>query len=154
MKAFYVAVSFNPDSTKMIFGFVDSKDLIPIPILKIVKYPEFDDGQIVGPVGAIGAEWSPNGNEILFLKNITNTEPQNNIFVMDSDGDNIKQIIDNKSKDFYHMARWSPDGEKIIVLVIKTDGTEKSTLYTVNKDRTNLHKLLEDDSITFCDWSK
>lgn len=55
------------------------------------------------------AEWSPDGTRIAFnsLRN-----GQFDIFVMNLDGTDVRQLTTNPGKDF--LPRWSPDGKSIL----------------------------------------
>ena len=72
------------------------------------------------------ADWHPDGSQIAFTSNRTG---EFNIFVMDADGNNVKQITD---LELASRPKWSPDGERIVfegfvggsreVFVINADG--------------------------------
>jgi len=142
--------TFSPDGIKIAFS-VKPDSLTRIVIL---NYPSFDRPTYIGPQGPYGPSWSPDGTCITFSKKEISTELNDDIYVMNSDGSNIRKITSNTSSRPYIYPRWSPDGEKIIFLAYTVDGTQKWYLYMVNKDGTDLHKVIDDDSITSCDWSK
>jgi len=107
----------------------------------------------MGSTGAYDLNWSPDGNEILFSKREISSEP-NNIFVLKTDGSDIRKITNNISNMNYKFPHFSPDGERIIFLANTLDNTQKWYLYMINEDGSNLHKVIDDDSVTSCDWSK
>ena len=85
-------------------------------------------------------DWHPNGNQIAFTSTRNTDENQSfNIFVMDTDGSNIKQITD---LEFATRPRWSPDGKRIAfegiigygrkIYVIDADGANR---FQVSKPR-------------------
>ncbi len=73
-------------------------------------------------------DWSPDGSQIAFLS-AQNGGPDHkfNIFVMDTDGGNVRQVTDSF---FAQRPRWSPDGEWILfmegdIFAIRPDGTDR-----------------------------
>ena len=73
--------------------------------------------------------WSPDGNQIVFRSNRSAKEGERKleIYVMDTDGGNVKQITD---VGWASRPRWSPDGEWILfeageIYAIRPDGTDK-----------------------------
>jgi Tol biopolymer transport system component len=145
--------AFSPEGDQVAFVFSDASDTIPSPRIIIMNYPTFSNTKPIGPEGAVSPFWSPNGNEITFSKREIRTEPNDNIYIMNTDGSNIRRITNNTSNMPYIYPRWSPDGEKIIFLSYTVDGTQKWYLYMVNNDGTDLHKIIDDDTVTSCDWS-
>jgi len=142
--------TFSPDGSQIAFSVKpDSSTRIVI-----LDYPLFDNPTYIGPQGPYAPGWSPGGKEIAFSKREISTEPNDDIYIMNSDGSNVRKITNNTSNMPYVYPRWSPDGEKIIFLAYTVDGTQKWYLYIVNKDGTDLHKVIDDDSVTSCDWSK
>ena len=85
-------------------------------------------------------EWSPDGSKIAFT---ADPEGQVNIYIMDSDGSNVKQITSSPKEDWH--PSWSPDGEKIIFTSLRTGTWE---LHEINIDGTNLRQLTGLDSPT------
>lgn len=51
--------------------------------------------------------WSPDGMQLVFVSNRSNN---NNLFIMDFDGRNVRQITDGQ---YYDFPTWSPDGTTI-----------------------------------------
>jgi TolB protein len=141
----------SPDGTRIALPF--NQELVTGIVL--LDYPSIDNPMYIhiGPPGAYDLQWSPNGDEIAFSKRELSSSP-NEIFTVNSDGSNIRQITTNNSGMLYKFPCFSPGGMKIIFLAIAIDGSDKSYLYMVNTDGTNLHKIIDDDSITSCDWSK
>ena len=149
---------WSPDGNNILISVPHYEDSKLSAQLTIVDYPNFSNAKPVGPVNAGYAVWSPNGTEIAYAYTdslyTVNGTPLSNIYLMDSDGSNLKKISNHSTTEHYFLPRWSPDGQKIIFLAQTVDGSEKSYLYIVNKDGTNLHKVIGDSSIKSCDWSK
>lgn len=73
--------------------------------------------------------WSPDGSQIAFnsTRDAKEGERKLEIYVMDADGSNVKQVTDDR---FAQRPRWSPDGKRILfeageVYAIRPDGTEQ-----------------------------
>ncbi len=73
-------------------------------------------------------DWSPDGSQIVFMsdRNIINEDHFFNLFVMDADGSNVKQVTD---LGFGTNPMWSPDGEWLLfrgreIYACRTDGTD------------------------------
>src|SRR5207248_3107395 len=64
-----------------------------------------------------------------------------NIYVMDADGSNVKQLTNSKGTDRSRAPAWSPDGKKIVFG--QTVGTNGCALYTMAADGGNLKQLDE-----------
>jgi len=86
-------------------------------------------------INEYSAVWSPNGEKIAF---VSNKDGDDDIYLMDSSGENIVQITNNELNDWY--PQWSPDGRSIIftygdwntdiweIRLIGVDGTGEKTL--------------------------
>jgi Tol biopolymer transport system component len=72
---------------------------------------------------------------------------------MNSDGTNIRKVIEESTEYQYVEPRWSPDDEKILFMQIGPE-LENWYLYIVNKDGSNMHRVINDNKISYCDWSK
>jgi TolB protein len=81
--------------------------------------------------------WSPDGKQIAFVSD--RDGPQHNIYVMDADGGNVKQLTKGQEKYCYAPA-WSPDGKKIAH--ISRDESGAATMI-MDADGGNAKKIAE-----------
>jgi len=77
--------------------------------------------------------WSPDGSRIAFASSRNGT---NAIYVMASDGTDIRQITSGAVPDYHPW--WSPDGQRI---AFQRDQSGVGAIYLVNADGTGLTKL-------------
>jgi TolB protein len=77
--------------------------------------------------------WSPDGNKMIFS---SKRDGNNEIYIMDSYGNNQKRLTYNSTPDYHH--RWSPDS-KNIVYVSNIDGNQDIYIMdTEGKNNINL----------------
>ena len=83
------------------------------------------------------ADWSPDGSQIVFVSDRNGGENfDTNIFVMDADGGNVKQIT---HLAFTGAPRWSPDGKQI---AFETDDFEvERQVYVMDIDGGNMWRV-------------
>ncbi len=77
--------------------------------------------------------WSPDGRKIAFIRGF------GNIYVMDADGSNDREIFHNDGDDFYYFLKWSPDGGEIYMLSDLTCG-----IYVINSVGGDIRTITED----------
>jgi hypothetical protein len=75
------------------------------------------------------ARWSPDGTRLAFY---SNRDGNNEIYVMNADGSNVKNLTNNPANDQY--PAWSSDGQFI---VFKTDRDGNSEIYKMGADGSN-----------------
>ena len=80
----------------------------------------------------IDLTWSPDGTKIAFVS------VGAGIYVIDSDGSNLKKLTPDEGVVFCSNPQWSPDGEKIVFEFFRDEDTE---IYVMNADGTNLVNL-------------
>ena len=84
-------------------------------------------------------DWSPDGTRIAFISDRNFDEDHVlNIFVMDTDGGNVRQVTDTF---FAQRPKWSPDGEWILymegdIFAIRPDGTDLWQVSEPKPDKT------------------
>jgi Tol biopolymer transport system component len=109
---------------------------------RIVKLP------IGTPLYSVtGLAASPDG-EWLAMSNGGGEFPPRNIYVMRSDGTEVRQIT---SGNFYEVSpEWSPDSDEILFSSTRCCATSSFSgnyaLYTIRPDGSGLHRVMEDDA--------
>ena len=80
------------------------------------------------------ADWHPDGSQIAFTSSRTG---EFNIFVMDADGSNVKQIT---RLEFATSPQWSPDGKQIL---FEGDIDQGRQIYAIRPDGRGLWRVSE-----------
>ena len=104
-----------------------------------------------GTILNIGADWSPQGNEIIFSRHVT-PDVRGSLWVLHANGTGLHEIhiqgLDCGGSVFdpigigCHGPHWSPDGTRII-FVANSPATGQN-LYTANADGTGLSQGAND----------
>jgi Tol biopolymer transport system component len=95
--------------------------------------------------GAIGWDfeprWSPDGNEVLFLRNVAN-DANNDLYAVRANGSGLRQLTNTPGVTEFG-ASWAPDGSEIAyfgnsggpnqISTIRSDGTGQAELSTAPK---------------------
>jgi Tol biopolymer transport system component len=96
-------------------------------------------------------EFSPDGNQIVFISKIDNTDAKKkgefwhktpyylNLWLMDSDGGNRRQLTSGEVQDF--APKWTADGKKIFFVSNRRNG--RWDIWSVNTDGTGLARITE-----------
>jgi Tol biopolymer transport system component len=93
--------------------------------------------------------WSPDGKQILFVSNRSGAGLR--LYVMDPEGENVRQLPAKESRAGPVFPAWSPDGKKIAYADGTAEGVE---LFTCDADGTNPKQLTRMGGInTFPAWS-
>ena len=86
------------------------------------------------------AKPASNEGKIIFQ---SNRDGNDDIYVMDADGSNVKRLTDHPSRDYE--PAWSPDGKKI---AFTSDRAGWGDIYTMDADGANVEKLTSNNRET------
>ena len=103
---------------------------------------------VVLVVATVGCGGGSSGDRIAF---ISDRDGNHEIFVMNADGTEVRQLTDNDSEEGF--PSWSPDGKQI-AFVSYRDG--EFEIFVMNADGTEERQLTDNDSdsdSTFPSWS-
>ena len=96
-------------------------------------------------------EFSPDGKQIVFVSKTENTEKIKkgefwhktpfylNLWLIDSDGKNRRQLTSGEVQDF--APRWTPDGKKVIF--VSNSRGNQGDVWSINTDGSNLNRIAE-----------
>lgn len=142
-------IAISPDDQHILFSFYRNN----ISAIYVADIDGKNVKQLTFPKGAshLGAVYSPDGQKILFLSSIINTEtPEGYLYLMDANGTNIKQII--TYPQHITEAIFSPDGKTIFYMQSNFFGhyspitgsrPHNFDIYSINIDGSNLKKITE-----------
>jgi len=119
-----LAAAWSPDGSQIAFS--TSTDSFVLDL-------ETDELRQLPPGGQMN--WSPDGNRIVFVRHV---DGDAEIFVMNSDGSDVRQLTHNDCGDFEPV--WLPDGERI---GWSSDCVGNADIYVMGADGTNLVRLTD-----------
>jgi dipeptidyl aminopeptidase/acylaminoacyl peptidase len=96
-----------------------------------------------GPETAdVEADWSPRGNELLFVRFTFGGPVTSDLYVVRTDGGGLRQLTNTPDRLELQPA-WSPDGTKITFFGITAIGTpdQHDAVYTMNADGSGLTEI-------------
>ncbi len=104
-----------------------------------------DDAGMVDFFDAFPA-WSPDGSQIVFVRQSTiwdgvEARTDRNIFVINSDGENLQQLTSSASYDDF--PDWSPDGKQI---VFSSDRDGDYEIFLMTSSGSHVRQLTNNDS--------
>jgi Tol biopolymer transport system component len=88
-----------------------------------------------GTFGDFQPRWSPNGNDIAFLRDTTRVD--NDIWIVHSDGAGPHRLTDTPSRPEFNVS-WAPDGSELLFFAADPDGLH---LYAIHPDGTGETRL-------------
>ena len=133
---------------------VKTKEVVPVPQDIQVPYTikRITDGSSID----YHPEFSPDGKRIVFISKIDNTEkiekgefwhktPYSlNLWLMDSDGKNRRQLTSGGAQDF--APRFTPDGKRVLFVSNRRNG--RWDIWSINIDGSNLNRITETEGKT------
>jgi len=125
------SISISPDGKKIAFDYSCLRDACPDTIA-VASINGNTDIKIISNKEDESPTWSPDGSKIAFISHRTGTFE---IFIMDSDGNNQRQLTYGGGLD----PSWSPDGTRIAFVKANSEGG--SSIYTIKTDGTGLTQV-------------
>lgn len=93
--------------------------------------------------------WSPDGTQIVFT---SNRDGNNEVYVMDSTGGQLKRLTNNPRDDF--APSWSPDGKRITFLSDRDNDTGEYSIYLMASDGSDVIRLTQSNGNDYTpSWS-
>jgi Tol biopolymer transport system component len=132
------APRFSPDGTKLVFTRFRGD---PKPAALFTIRIDGSGLRRLTPWsnGAGDADWSPSGKKLVFEAN-PNNRCHGDVYTVDSDGQHLKNITDNRCDGGIADPVWSPDGKKILFGQAREfSGGFGFGLATMNPDGTDRH---------------
>ena len=83
--------------------------------------------------------WSPDGSKIAFDANLDGPFGSSHIFVMDADGESVRNLTRNKGLSLSRNPTWSPDGSRIAF----DSWRDKGDIYEMTANGKRLSRLTE-----------
>jgi TolB protein len=127
---------WSPDAKKIVFMRMSGPDYV-----EEICIMNSDGSNVRKIVEGWPLDWSPDGRIIVFSK-------KNTIYTMDTNGENVKVIIDGMG--FIPHLRYSPDGKRIAFYT--QPGGNNRPIYIMDSDGNNLKLLMEVEGNFYC-WS-
>ncbi len=124
-------ISISPDGKKIAFDYTCLRDACPFTIA-VASIDGTTDVKIISNKEDAMPVWSPDGKKIAFSSHRTGDW---NIFIMDSDGSNQRQLTYGGGVD----PAWSPDGTKIAFVTNNSEGG--ASVFTIKTDGTGLFQI-------------
>jgi Tol biopolymer transport system component len=83
-------------------------------------------------------DWSPDGKKIAYIDNPAHPAIDYELFVINADGSNPRQLTDSAGYQTYVGPAWSPDGSRLIVT---SDQNGNFDIFLIDPDGSNLQQL-------------
>ena len=88
-------------------------------------------------LGATGLSWSPDSEHILFT---SDRDGDAEVYEMNRDGSNVRQLTDNSADDIVGDNAWSPNGEGIVFTTDRDGNREIYSMRSDGQEQTNLSR--------------
>jgi Tol biopolymer transport system component len=143
-----VGADWSPDSSRVVFAAIKSGGRFTTALF-VVSADGTGLRQIApSGVGALSAQWSPNGDLIAFTSGCCGL-PQ--ACVVHPDGTGLRRVTTAVDGAVFLTPVWSPDSTKL--LIDREDlHNGQTSLWTVNTDSSGLSKLTDTESLSFYAW--
>ena len=117
--------------------------------------------RLTSKLATTDADWSPNGREIAFTRNEDVGEStlftSDDVFVMDSDGDDVHRLTPERTGRSSGQPTWSPDAREIAYVhgpsVSSAVPSRFGALFLIGVDGQNARRLTTGRADTDPDWS-
>ncbi len=133
--------SWSPDGAKIaVTGFYSTSSNI-----FYINVSDSSLHQLTYNIGMnMGPQWSPDGSKLVFGNN-RNVELDSvyTIYVIDSNGNNQKELNSSHIDSFSAKYSWSPDGTKIAFSEMRANDSNYNQVYIMNTDGSNQIRLTE-----------
>ena len=90
------------------------------------------------------AHWSPDGKQLIFLRQLPNTKIGSSLWIMRADGSEAREILEDSSRSV--QTNWLPNGAGIL---FASERGGLSAIYVVDLEGKNVRKIAADPSM---DW--
>ncbi len=134
--AFYNDLSWSPDGSSIAYSVFNA--------IFVVSTDGAHSQQLTDQWTDSFPVWSPNGEYIAFQSTRDDPDDYFDIYVMRSDGTDIRRLTHNPAHD--RQPSWSPDGKKIIFESNRDSNDGIYHIYIMNSDGTEQRRLVEIES--------
>src|SRR5215216_3901886 len=146
-----VGADWSPDSSRVTFAAFDESSR---RTGLFVVNADGTSPRLVTPtgIGALSAQWSPNGDLIAFTSCISSRNCRiPRAWVVHPDGTRLREVTPPVKGAIFWTPVWSPDSTKLL-LNRQDPGNGPTSLWTVNTDGSRLFKLADTVTLSSYAW--